>query len=546
MFSNVRNQLGGIFLKKPIVLSCCLIILVFTLYTPVIYDLIIFWWNSEEYSYGLLMPIIAGYIIYQQRDHLFPSDQMLSDRRSSISGSILLLLSCLIYIASVIADIESIKRYTFILSLASIALNIGGLTLLRRVIFPLLLLVFSLPLPYLLGAILTTKMQLISSDLGVLLIRVMGLPVFQDGNVINMSGFQMLVAEACSGLRYLYPLMAIALIITYFYRGGFFLKLGIFLLAIPITIGMNSLRIAITGLLIKLYGKQAAEGFLHDFEGWLVFAVAFFLLILCVWLMSSLKNFFLHERVSFPDRFNMDVKDVNVLLFSNDTHNNITYHQHTLATYYSLAFSVIVLISMSTVFYLQVNSAEVFIPKRSQFTSFPFHLDQREIYPELLSKSVKDVLRADDYFIADYKKLGSADINLYIVYYENQKDGSALHSPKACLPGGGWRISESSIIDLTRFGNTGKANRAIIEQNGQKLLVYYWIRQNANNYANEFKARLSLLKQSISTGRTDGALIRVIRPIISIDGQDEIAIAEQDVTSFISSFMPLLPLYLPD
>lgn len=546
MSDNAHARLANIFINKSMTWASFLIALVFALYTPVIYDLIIFWWNSEEYSYGLLMPIVAGYIVYQQRNHFFTSDQTLNAHRSYISGSILLLVSCLIYIASVIADIESIKRYTFILSLASIALNVGGWKLLRQVIFPLLLLLFALPLPYLLGAILTTKMQLVSSDLGVLLIRVMGLPVFQDGNVINMSGFQMLVAEACSGLRYLYPLMAIALIITYFYCGGFFLKIGIFLLAIPITIGMNSLRIAITGLLIKLYGKQAAEGFLHDFEGWLVFAVAFVLLIVSVWLMSSLKNLMLNERVSFSDRFNMDVKDEGMFLFSENEHKNLTSHRHTLVTYYSLFFSVIALISMSTVFYLQVNSPEASIPKRSQFTSFPFHLDQREIYPELLSKSVKDVLRADDYFIADYKKLGAADINLYIVYYENQKDGSALHSPKACLPGGGWRITESSTVDLTRFGNTGKANRAIIEQNGQKLLVYYWIRQNANNYANEFKARLSLLKQSISTGRTDGALIRVIRPIVSIDGQDEIAIAEQDVASFISSFMPVLPLYLPN
>lgn len=546
MFDTVHSNLTNIFIKKPVVLSCCLIVLVFTLYAPVVYDLIVFWWNSEEYSYGLLMPIIAGYIVYQQRNHLFLMEQMLSARRSYISGNILLLVSCLIYIVSVIADIESIKRYTFILSLASIALNIGGWKLLRRVIFPLLLLLFALPLPYLLGAILTAKMQLISSDLGVLLIRVMGLPVFQDGNVINMSGFQMLVAEACSGLRYLYPLMAIALIITYFYRGGFFLKLGIFLLAIPITIGMNSLRIAITGLLIKLYGKQVAEGFLHDFEGWLVFAVAFVLLILSVWLISSLNNFLLNKHVSFPDRFNIDVKDVGVLLCPENTHKNTTYQSYIFAIYYSLTFSVVVLISMSIVFYLQINSPEVSIPKRSQFTSFPFYLDQREIYPELLSKSVKDVLRADDYFIADYKKLGSADINLYIVYYENQKDGSALHSPKACLPGGGWRITESSTVDLARFGNTGKANRAIIEQNGQKLLVYYWIRQNANNYANEFKARLSLLKQSISTGRTDGALIRVIRPIVSVDGQDKIAFAEQDIASFISSFMHVLPLYIPN
>lgn len=537
------------FLKEPMTWACCLTVLVLMLYAPVIYDLVIFWWNSEEYSYGLLMPIIAGYIIYQQRNQLFPKDKFLSFQRSCICANVLLFVSCIIYMAAVIADIESIKRYMLILSLASVALNVGSWGLLQRAAFPLLLLLFSLPLPYLLGAILTTKMQLVSSDLGVLLIRVMGLPVFQDGNVINMSGFQMLVAEACSGLRYLYPLMAIALIITYFYRDGFFVKLGIFLLAIPITIGMNSLRIAITGLLIKLYGKQAAEGFLHDFEGWLVFAVAFSLLILSVWLISSIKNFALNERVYFSDRFSVNLEDASIFLFSNDTHGdvkNVAAHRYALPTYCSLIFGAIVLVSISTVFYLQFNAPETSIPKRSQFTSFPFHLDQREIYPELLSKSVKDVLRADDYFIADYKKPEAADINLYIVYYENQKDGSALHSPKACLPGGGWRITESSTVNLARFGNTGKANRAIIEQNGQKLLVYYWIRQNANNYANEFKARLSLLKQSISTGRTDGALIRVIRPIVSIDGKDEIAVAEQDIASFISSFMPVLPLYLPN
>lgn len=550
MSNNTRIGLTHTFLKKPTSWACCLVVLVFVLYAPVIFDLIIFWWNSEEYSYGLLMPFIAGYIVYQQRNQLLLYAQTSSNKRSYIWGSVLLFISCIIYIAAVIADIESIKRYTLILSLASIALNMGGWGLLQRIIFPLLLLLFALPLPYLLGAILTTKMQLISSDLGVLLIRIMGLPVFQDGNVINMSGFQMLVAEACSGLRYLYPLMAIALIITYFYRGGFLLKLGIFLLAIPITIGMNSLRIAITGLLIKLYGKQAAEGFLHDFEGWLVFAVAFLLLILSVWLISGLKNFVLSERISFSDRFNINAVDVNTSLLINNTDkdvNDVISYQYLISIYYhSFAFGVIALVTMSTVFYLQLSSPEASIPKRSQFTSFPFHLDQREIYPELLSKSVKDVLRADDYFIADYKKPEAADINLYIVYYENQKDGSALHSPKACLPGGGWRITESSAVDLTRFGSTGKANRAIIEQNGQQLLVYYWIRQNASNYANEFKARLSLLKQSISTGRTDGALIRVIRPIVPVDGQDEIAIAEQDLASFISSFMPVLPLYLPN
>lgn len=511
-------------LRNPLLVTAALALLILLLFAPTIYELTVFWWNSEEYNYGLLIPPIAIYILYQQKSEILES--ACGGSLWAITG---LTTALLFYLAAILADIESVKRYAMIVSLASLALAIGGWPLLKRSLFALLLLLFALPLPYLLGSILTTKMQLLSSDIGVMLIRIMGLPVFQDGNVINMSGFQMLVAEACSGLRYLYPLMAIALIISYFYRASFASKVAIFLLAIPITIGMNSLRIAITGVLIKHFGKAAAEGFLHDFEGWLVFFVAFVLLLFCVWFLHLISNAIKKTHIRFVDRFDWDgtpERDV-----------RSTY----ITTKIAIVFGATSIIGIACASALIYTSPEASIPKRANFSTFPFSLDSREIYPELLSKNIRDVLKADDYFIANYKKPDRQDINLYIVYYENQRDGSALHSPKACLPGGGWEIQRSKEIPLAQFGGQGKANRVVIEQGGQKLLVYYWIQQNGENFANEFKARFSLLKQSVVSGRTDGALIRVIRPILN----DDIDAAETDIGSFIRSTLPVLPIYIP-
>lgn len=535
-------------LSSPYILTLLFVSLILLVFSPALYDLILFWWSSEEYNYGLLIPSLVAYILYQKRHEVFDGIH-----HGSSLGLVLLIISLLSYFLALVADIETIKRYSFILSLASIATILGGILLLKRVAFMLLLLLFSLPLPYLLGSILTSKMQLLSSDIGVWMIRMMGLAVYQDGNVINMSGFQMLVAEACSGLRYLYPLMAIALIITYFYRATWLVKIVIFLMAIPITIGMNSLRIAVTGLLIKNYGQGAAEGFLHDFEGWVVFAVAFALLISSIYALSTVQNVVSKTKKPFTHRFQFEWSNINEKT------------SYTLNTQTFFIFTTIACSSLIVTMLMTFQHEETAPPAREKFATFPFYLHGREIYPEILSQSIKDVLKADDYFLADYKKRNAEDINLYIVYYENQRDGSALHSPKACLPGGGWKITNSSVIKLDTLGHSGYANRVIIEQSEQKLLVYYWIHQNGQNFANEFKARFSLMKQAITTGRTDGALIRIIRPIVgnkqhspehldfdpaslnssSLSEEQALLAADTELKEFIRSMVPILPAYLP-
>ena len=136
---------------------------------------------------------------------------------------------------------------------------------------PIVYLLFAIPLPYFIDAILTLKLQLISSQLGVFFIRLFQIPVFLDGNIIDMGIYKLQVVEACSGLRYLYPLLSLSFLAAYLFHGPFWQRAVIFLSSIPIAIGMNGFRIGVVGFLVDRWGTAMAEGALHFFEGWVIF-----------------------------------------------------------------------------------------------------------------------------------------------------------------------------------------------------------------------------------------------------------------------------------
>jgi len=157
-------------------------------------------------------------------------------------------------------------------------------------------------------------MQLLSSSLGVSFIRFCSIPVFLEGNVIDLGIYKLQVVEACSGLRYMYPLMSIGLICAYMYNERTWKKIVLFLSTIPITILMNSFRIGVIGVLVNQYGTEMAEGFLHDFEGWIIFMVCFVLLFIEMQLLTKepLDKIFSLDAVvtkSNKEKFSVSVVD---------------------------------------------------------------------------------------------------------------------------------------------------------------------------------------------------------------------------------------------
>ena len=175
-----------------------------------------------------------------------------------------------------------LSQLGFIVALLGIALGLGGYSLLKVTFIPIIFLIFAIPLPYVIDAALSFQLQLISSQLGVFFIRLFQIPVYLEGNVIDLGVYKLQVVEACSGLRYLYPLMSLGFLAAYLFQAPLWQRALVFLSTIPITIVMNSLRIGLVGVLVNHWGPQDADGFLHMFEGWIIFiACAGYLLRRC-------------------------------------------------------------------------------------------------------------------------------------------------------------------------------------------------------------------------------------------------------------------------
>lgn len=486
-------------------------------FSPTLYLLVVDWLASPEYGHGLLVSGIAGYLVWRRR-HL-PSHLPL---RSDPLALIYLAVAVLFYLLAMLGDVKVVKYYAFICALMAIACGLGGWRLVRALGFPILLLFFAIPLHPFLTNHLTADLQLVSSTIGVWFIHLMGIPALQEGNVINMGHFSLLVEEACSGLRYMLPLASLSLIVGYYYRGNKFTRVCIFLAAIPITVLMNSLRIAVTGFLIKYVGESSADGFLHDFEGWFVFLVSCGILALLLVILAKAggRALTINENFVLSDAYAPGAFDSRVSPWM----------------YRSMMGGV--LLGGAVVNLLWLSKPEV-IPSRQPFDQFPLALSGRDLYPDVLDSRVLDILHLDDYFIGDYLGDTQLPVNLYMAYYKSQQEGSLIHSPADCIPAGGWEIQSSEVIDLTSLGFTGQGNRAVIAKNGMRLLVYYWVNQQSLNYAREMDVFAALIWRSIRYGRTDATLVRVYLPLdASVDSEGQLREFIADLSTRVTPFLP--------
>ena len=197
----------------------------------------------------------------------------------SIAGLLVVVAGLVVGLLGNLVRIPDVITYGFLICLAGFVLILAGTRQGIKFWVPWLYLAFMLPLPQFLYLPLSVRLQLISSEIGVAIVSLLGIPVYLDGNIIDLGNYKLQVAEACNGLRYLFPLMSFGFLFAALYRGPVWHKAIIFLSSIPITILMNSVRIGVIGYLVDKYGTEQAEGFLHFFEGWVIFAVCVAILL---------------------------------------------------------------------------------------------------------------------------------------------------------------------------------------------------------------------------------------------------------------------------
>lgn len=478
------------------------------------------WNNSEEYGYGYMIPVISLFLIWQRKNQL-------EELRFSGSwpGAVIAMIGILVAIIGQLSTLYSVTQYGVVIALIASAYALMGWQAFRIILIPLLLLFLMVPLPSFIFNNLSAQLQLISSEIGVAVIRLFGISVYLEGNVIDLGIYKLQVVEACSGLRYLFPLLALSIIASYFYQAALWKRIIVILSSIPITVLMNSFRIGMIGVLVEYGGSEQAEGFLHDFEGWIIFMTCVALLVAEMWLLSRIGR----DQRPFRDIFGMTLPEP--ASTATPTRKRGIPAQATV---------VLVVLAAGAAGSIYLGDREELTFERAEFITFPLKLGDWRGQSGNLESIILDTLKPEDYLLVNYRNSAQENVTFYVAYYASQRAGASIHSPRSCLPGSGWHIAEHT---QTSLDNGMQVNRLLIQKGDFRQLVYYWYRERDRVVTNEFAAKWYLLQDAVTRNRTDGALIRMTTVLNT--GEEEQR-GDERLRAFASEALPELKEYLPE
>lgn len=482
-------------------------------------DLVRRWRIEDEYNYGPLALAVAAYLLWLNRETF-----VTVRGEGAWIGCAVVAAGTFLSMIGVFAESYFLQQYGILATLFGMIWATGGSAAAKACWPAFFLLLLTIPLPYTLQAIFTVKLQLLSSLLGVSAIRLIGIPIYLEGNIIDLGDYKLQVAEACSGLRYVLPLTCLSFIVALISPMAAWKRIFVFLFAAPLAVLINGVRIAIVAFLVDRYGRQMADGFLHYFEGWIIFAAGVAALLLLSWLLQG--------------------RSMRLALGPN---------ARTVRTEVSDRGGAAVLASLAVICasFLFMHAAHAALPgpearpHRSPFELFPQDLNGWAGQRKFLEKDITDVLKASDYLLADYSTGDGMNVELFIAYYETLSRGAALHSPRVCLPGSGWELAslEGRPFSWNETGNPGTFNRVVIQKGENLLLVYYWYQQRERATASEFWMKWYLLWDAVARGRKDGALVRVVTPISK--DEDGMAMADRRLSQFVTSLNPEVARFVP-
>jgi exosortase D (VPLPA-CTERM-specific) len=488
-------------------------------------------WSRPEYSHGPLIPLLSALLFLRQLKSV-PVNQDLP--RSRWVGVWVVLLSLALAALGKLSNVSDIVAYGIIVWVYGILLVSFGWRIGWLFWPPVLHLVYMLPLPQTIYFKFSAWLQLISSELGVWFLRLLSVPVFLEGNIIDLGVYKLHVAEACSGLRYLFPILSFSYIFAVLYRGPMWHKAVLLISAAPITVLMNSVRIAVAGFIVNYYGIEWVEGFTHFFEGWVIFLIC----IVILFGLARLMLFLQPTKMSLPEALDLETDGLAA---------QAGRLRHIEASPAMIVTAVLTL-GLSLTFLALPDRAGSTSIQRDSFTTFPRAVGdwKQEGPPDILDPDIARVLAADDYRSVHLSNPEMpANVSLFMAWYSDQLQ-RGVHSPEVCLPGAGWEIAWLERSDLTeRLGadRPFNLNRAIIQKGEIRMMVYYWFQVRERRVAWDVAAKFWLTVDSMPTGRTDGALVRLTTPILPGESDDE---ADARLFDVLQHLEPKLPQFIPE
>jgi len=245
------------------------------LYLPTLAHLVEQWWRDPNFSHGFFVPLFTAFVIWQERSRLGRLPPRPSWWGLLLLGSGL----CVLVVGRMGAELF-LSRFSLLIVLAGLIVFFFGWSFFRAVLFPWAFLVLMIPIPAIVFNQITFPLQLLASKIASAILAWLGVPVLREGNVIILPAMALEVADACSGIRSLMSLATLAVIYGYLMERNNSVRILLAVASLPIAVAANSLRVVVTGLLVQYWDPDKAQGFFHEFQGWLMFVVSLAMLYL--------------------------------------------------------------------------------------------------------------------------------------------------------------------------------------------------------------------------------------------------------------------------
>jgi len=256
------------------------------LYAPVVKLLVWQWFNDPDYGHGFLVPLLSAYLIWARRDKLRQIPRL-----PSAWGMVVVLFSLgLLFLGSLGAE-NSLSRVSILCTVCGLIVYFAGWAVLRALTFPLAFMLFAIPFPAVVYNEIVFPLQFLASKFATRMLEILNLfPIMREGNVLVLPGMRLEVVEACSGIRSLMSLLALAAGYGYVVERSVAVRWLLVIAMVPLAIVSNGTRVMITAIMANYIGSKAAQGFMHEFSGWVIFVVATILFLLLHSLITFVRK----------------------------------------------------------------------------------------------------------------------------------------------------------------------------------------------------------------------------------------------------------------
>lgn len=471
------------------------------IYGPLAAGTLLDCWRDENYSHGVLVPLVVLWLVLQRRRDVIDVSRRAARRLQAVAWALLVAGVCAFVIGSAAAELFT-QRMSGVLVITGLAGVLGGPQRLRRYGPALALLACAVPLPYVVYYAISFPMQLLSARLAAGTLGLLQLDVARSGNIFEVNGHALEVVGACSGIRSMMALCTVALVAAVTMRLGVLRGAVLSFASLPVALCGNILRLATTALLVLWIGERATRGTLHESVGMVTFIVS---VVLLAGILKLLRRGRRSVSVQGSERFRFPRP-----------------HWGTLRAWFFAvrlvsarnAWIAVALVAVSGAYgvWLRAHAAEPGVAPQLERLPLEFAGFAGEDIP--LDDRVLDKLQPESFVFRNYERADMSPIGLYVAYYRDPREGAQIHSPLHCYPGAGWKVVDSDPLEVRDLeGRPTRMQRLLVRKGDRVDVVVYWYDTRTGRMTSDFDLKLNLVRTALLHAPRDAAFVRWSTPL---------------------------------